>query len=397
MSRRWLTALRSFGTSILLGCGGDSTGPLPGPDVDPAPLAFGGVHVCRLYTVGDVVCWGRGIEGQLGRGTTPTRGAPAAVVTTARFTRVAAGAAHTCGLTLEGAAWCWGRNSQGQLGVGDVVHDACAFTACSTEPVRVAQGTLRFTTLMAGGATTCAQTADAQLYCWGSNATGQLGLAAAPDVCDRTPCSRTPVLVPTSIRFHAVTVAAHTCGLTSEGAAHCWGANDQGQLGAGDAGAFRPVPRAVVGGHRFRAIAAGGEHTCGITDARVALCWGGDVVPAGDGGVRRSLTPLVVRDAPPLDEISTGAWSACGRAFDGQGHCWGLGIWGELGAEPAGVPRDVPAPVAGNLRFRDLRMGPVGTCGVTRTDETWCWGHGDYGEVGPDLRSSATPVLILSQ
>lgn len=397
MSRRWITALLSLGAAVLLGCTGDSTGPVPDPSSDVGPLAFGGVHVCRLYAAGDVVCWGRGIEGQLGRGTTPTRSEPAAVTTTARFARIAAGAAHTCGLTAEGVVWCWGRNSTGQLGVGAVTYDACAFTACSLTPVQVAQGTLRFTKLFAGAATTCAQTADGQLYCWGSNATGQLGVATGPEDCNNTPCSRAPVLVPSSLRFLSISVATHTCGLTSDGSAHCWGANDQGQLGSGDAGAARAAPRAVIGGHRFRTIAAGGEHTCGVTAGRVAMCWGADIVPAGEGGVRRALTPLAVRDAPALDDVSTGAWSACGRAFDGQAHCWGLGIWGELGAEPAGVARDVPSPVAGNLRFSDVRMGPVGTCGVTRTNETWCWGHGDYGEVGLERPNSAVPILMLPQ
>ena len=70
--------------------------------------------------------------------------------------------------------------------------------------------------------------------------------------------------------------AEHTCGLTSDGAAHCWGRNDRGQLGDGTT-TSRSAPVAVTGGHTFELIVAGGfeiGQTCGLTSGGAAYCWG---------------------------------------------------------------------------------------------------------------------------
>ena len=83
---------------------------------------------------------------------------------------------------------------------------------------------------------------------------------------------------------------AHTCGLTSAGAAYCWGDNIYGQLGDGST-TNSPVLVAVSGGLSFRALAAGGAHTCGLTSAGAAYCWGYNIYgQLGDGSTTGSST-----------------------------------------------------------------------------------------------------------
>ena len=63
--------------------------------------------------------------------------------------------------------------------------------------------------------------------------------------------------------FRAVSAGeSHTCGVTTDSRAFCWGSNFLGKLGTGSE-ISRLVPAPVLGGLRFRNVSAGGIHTAG--------------------------------------------------------------------------------------------------------------------------------------
>ena len=99
------------------------------------------------------------------------------------------------------------------------------------------------------------------------------------------------------LTFTAVsTGVAHTCGLTTSGAAYCWGYNNRGQLGDGTT-TNRTSPVAVVGGFTFARVSAGADYSCGVTTAGAAYCWGRNgESQLGDGTTTDRFTP--VRVAP---------------------------------------------------------------------------------------------------
>ena len=142
------------------------------------------------------------------------------------LTQIVAGFSHTCALDSSGAAYCWGLNSSGQLGNNSVTQ--------SLVPVAVTtSGVLSgktLTQITAGNAHTCALDSSGAAYCWGANGNGQLGN-------NTTTRSLVPVAVTTSGVLSGETLtqitggSAHTCALDSTGAAYCWGANGNGQLG----------------------------------------------------------------------------------------------------------------------------------------------------------------------
>jgi len=326
---------------LLFACG-DSTAPsnTPVPTTGLA-LALGGRHGCRLDDAGRALCWGRADAGQLGTGLTPLTSTPVQVAAGAtRFASIAAGGLHTCALTAEGQAWCWGENQGGQAGFPESMNEPCGEPIhgwqCVPSPRPIAT-TLRFDVLLAGAANTCGFARDGRIYCWGSNAAGQLGTTTS-ETCDGAPCSRTPLALPATPELRTLTLgtAAHLCGLTAEGMAYCWGSNAGGQLGIDTVGGSRNTPSGVSGGHRFTAIAVGGEHTCALaTDGR-PWCWGRDILPPGEGGSSLSAAPVAIEHSPAFGSLITGTWAACGLTSSGTLHCWGINAYGEMGRTPWG-------------------------------------------------------------
>jgi alpha-tubulin suppressor-like RCC1 family protein len=69
-----------------------------------------------------VLCWGLNSSGQLGNGTTTNSSTPVGPATL--FDAVAAGGAHTCARTANGGMQCWGNNTSGQLGNGTTTNSS---------------------------------------------------------------------------------------------------------------------------------------------------------------------------------------------------------------------------------------------------------------------------------
>ncbi|HYC32595.1 MAG TPA: hypothetical protein VEB59_09945 [Gemmatimonadales bacterium] len=191
--------------------------------------------------------------------------------------------------------------------------------------------------------------------------------------------------------------AGHSCGLSAAGAAWCWGHNEAGQLGTSDLSS-RLLPAPVTGSHTFRQISAGGTYTCAIaTDDRV-WCWGGNFNgQLGDGTVERRTAPTAVATTLRFQSVSTGSGSehTCAIGTDRLAYCWGAGYDGELGDGTRGF-RTVPGPVSGDRHWRQISAGYTHTCGITAGRVLLCWGADDEGQLGdgPDLLRKVRPKRV---
>lgn len=300
---------------------------------------------------------------------------------------LAAGTYHTCAFRINGATYCWGEGRSGQLGGGSTVS--------SSTPVAVS-GSLIFGVLAAGGLSTtvfahsCGLTSDGAAYCWGGD--GNLGAGS-------TTASSTPVAVAGGLSFSVlVAYDVQTCGLTSAGAAYCWGDPENDQ-------SFASTPYSAwgTGNLRFTALAVGGAHGCGLATGGAAYCWGYN--ESGQLGVGTSEGPGTCRygacseDPVPVVtglrwvSITAGGAHTCGLTPGREAYCWGSNAYGQLGIGTAGPETcgsspavhscsTAPVPVATTLRWASITGGVGRTCGLTQGGDAYCWGLNSDGQLG---------------
>ena len=314
------------------------------------------------------------------------------------FRQVSAGREHTCGVTTDNLAYCWGLANYGQLGNGSVEGpEECNTYPCSSKPLAVVGG-LRFRSVSAGDRHTCGVTTENRAYCWGRGSEGQLGdgklIWSNPS----------PVAVAGTRRFREVSVGGeHTCGITVTDLALCWGANYRGELGDGTT-SNRASPVRVLGGLTWRQLSAGASHNCGLTTTGRAYCWGQNSNgQAGNGSTAaRILKPAAVSGGLSFRQIAAGFNHSCAvTSTDYRAYCWGTN-GGALG-DGTTTNRLTPTAVADTRRFDHVSAGIGHTCGVTRTARGVCWGTNGNGQLGNGTtyrRATPTPVagsLVFAQ
>jgi alpha-tubulin suppressor-like RCC1 family protein len=234
-------------------------------------------HFCAILTSGVTQCWGDYSGGARGTGQpllqyVPADLSPNAVAGGLAFTDLGLGFASSCGL-LTGAAYCWGWEvTVGSTGASLSAAVKCGWDIapvlgrCSHVPVPVA-GEHTFATLAAGQNHACGLTDSGEVYCWGSNESGQLGAQSST--------SGAPVRAAVPEGVQAVAVGSEfTCALGVSGLAYCWGLTHVGQSGSRSSLSPLPVPTPVAGGVRYRGIAAGHTHVCALRVSGGVDCWG---------------------------------------------------------------------------------------------------------------------------
>jgi alpha-tubulin suppressor-like RCC1 family protein len=292
-------------------------------------------------------------------------GARDAGTSTRSFVAIAARGSSACALRADGALFCWGNNASAQLGM--------VTSGIAVAPTRV-DALEKVLALSLGGEFGCAQTA-AGLLCFGHNNFGQIG---AGDVIG----SRLPSLVdglPSELRGFSAG-GTHACAVDVRGALYCWGNNGWGEIGIGFASGTdtsysvsRPA-RVELG--NVSAVAAGEVHTCAVVDGGELYCWGGR---ASEPSYPSPGPPLPVArgSVPPLRKIVAGNEFTCAVSENGWVGCMGPNASVSGAAELSAVD-------GLSSQMVDVACGWEHACAVAGDGSVWCWGMNRRGALGRD-------------
>lgn len=210
------------------------------------------------------------------------------------YAAVVGGEAFTCGLTLGGGVRCWGQRQYGQLGDGDGGNLSTPI-ATPVDVTGLASGVKQ---IAASSRTACALTTAGGVKCWGSPAYGAVGASA--DLAQFASAVEAPLDVTglTSGVSRISGGAMSYCALMDGGAIHCWGYNQNGQLGNQPqtitVNEFEPVPVQVLGVTNASAISMGWSHACAALATGGVLCWGAGT-PSGSDRTGNQIVPAYVR------------------------------------------------------------------------------------------------------
>lgn len=356
-----------------------------------ASVEAGADFACGLTESGAAYCWGDNTHGQLGNGTTASTYRPVAVTGGLGFVQLAAGTGHVCGVTASSAdVYCWGDNTLGQLGIGS--------TTPSTVPEQViltnAQGTSP--QLAAGATHTCLLTAaGGAVLCWGDNASGQLGLGSVGGMTNRP-----TGLVSGGGYWDIVAGDRHTCARAPTGETNCWGNNQFGQLGLGTVSGPIPVPQMAGGGRPFNFLAAGAQHTCGLAFG-ITYCWGDNAygqLGIGGGSLVPSPAPVSL---PAASQLSAGDRHTCAIIGAGTLYCWGSNQFGQFGNGTTAPVVGTPVLSAGGASLLRITTGGGFSCAVRGTAPATrgaavCFGLNANGQIGDGTTTNRTvPTDVL--
>lgn len=367
-----------------------------GPRPEVLSFSLGQLHGCALLEDASIACWGRNESGQLGLGHTENIGYEqytcGRVDIGGPAQAVVAGQAHSCALREDGAVLCWGRGLHGQLGSGHIGYVGNDERPVEVGPVELAESV---TGLWAGGSRTCARTVSDEVLCWGGGASSMgYGVPTSAHLGDdEPPDSLGPLTLGGSV--DDMVIGGPSCALLEGGALRCWGA-DSPSVGAdygeviGDDESPATVPPLELGGAVV--AVAGAAHVCAVIEGGDLRCWGSNGAgqlgygmwdPVGHDPTPIELDPVELGEA--ASGVGVGKYHSCAIAQSGALYCWGSSEAGALGYP------NIEGFIGGDLL--PVEVGPVELPGpVDVVDGGWnftcaqldadlyCWG--DRGALG---------------
>jgi len=369
---------------------------LNGAKIISAPDAL---QVLALDDSGELWTWGEGLHGYLGLGTEVSQAFPTKVPmpNDVSYWKIAACSRyHTMALDQDDTLWVWGLNSSGELGLGD-------FTSRNTpQKVSFPTGVSAWTEIYAGFSHSLAKDQSGQLWAWGNNTSGQLGLGSAGNKN-----SPERIQMPTGVtQWTAINpVAQRNFAFDQAGRLWAWGAGAHGQLGNGVT-TDQNLPQQIslpVGVTAWTTLVHSRYSTFAFDQSGNPWVWG--LNNQGQLGLGNTVTQTIpLKISYPSEVVSWKAMTTSRESFyaidqSGQLWAWGQGTSGQLGLGATGgpgnnpisqlTPQQVPNP-AGVSAWSDIIGGVHFLYAIDVSGQLWACGYNDHGQLAKGIRSPAS-------
>mmetsp|Transcript_17752 Transcript_17752/g.24697 ORF Transcript_17752/g.24697 Transcript_17752/m.24697 type:complete len:915 (+) Transcript_17752:33-2777(+) len=325
-------------------------------------VAAASSHSLFLTDEYQVFSCGSGSFGRLGHGTKDDVHTPKLIENLAlqKIIHISAGPDHSLAVSSEGEVWAWGCGFSGRLGTDEPRSTSVPKTVCNLRNKKIVYAA-------AGGASSAAVTDKGELFTWGYNEYGQLGIGedAGPPMVENDVLksfeTKAKLVRALQDRF-VVRVecgARHTAALCNDNTFWIWGNNEFGQLGLGDQ-KDRDVPQRSLldprNAHQEEIIvdfALGEYHTAAVTNTGELYTWGKSHFGRLGYEVSNSFAAIIHQR------------SARGRAAD------------------RGDPQLTPKKVNVIKEFVvQVSCGVSHTAAVTRENRMYVFGWDKYGQLG---------------
>lgn len=300
---------------------------------------------------------------------------------------VAAGWGHTLAVSADGKALSWGSDNSGQLGL--------ARQSQITTPQRVPNVNLgngpTSKSLATGTYHSAVVQTDGTVWTWGDNLLGQLGDGTITAHSTPTPVPNLSGVTATSAGY------GHTLALRSDGSVWSWGSNSNGELGIGTTlpMSLQALPVWGIDGIPIDSISAGFGHNLATT-AGFVIAWGNNSNgQLGDGSTTTWYSPTLLFSLPYITAVSAGVYHSLALDIDGGVWAWGANAGGRLG-DGTTTDRLDPVRVSGLPKIVAIAAGGQHSVALAQDGTVWAWGTNTDGQLGDGtFTDRASPVKVM--
>ena len=278
-----------------------------------------------------------------------------------KFQQISAGKYHSLGIDMNGSLWAWGYNGNGRLGDGT--------TNAKKVPTKITiegEENKKWKQISAGGSHSLAIDEDGNLWSWGLNSKGQLGIGTNDDK-----------LVPTKItieeeqnkKWKQVSAGdQYSLAIDEDGNLWSWGYNHNGELGDGTTGEKNVPTKITIEGEenkKWKQIYAGYDHSLVIDENDNLWSMGYNAYgQLGDGTIKDKHVPtkITVAEKTNITWKQVSAGDDHNLAIDTEGNLWvwGNNTYGQLGDGTTGnknVPTKITIEGEENKKWKQVSAG----------------------------------------